>query len=70
MKKKIVNKLTFNKSVISNLEGINGGAAPNQGGHPAAHGPADAPAWLSLPKTECMECWPDSTDSFWSNVAC
>ena len=56
MKKKIVNRLTLKKNVISNLENVNGGAAPNNGGDDPVR-PADAPAWLSLPKTECMECW-------------
>lgn len=66
MKKKIGNKLTFKRNVISNLEIVNGGAAPDNGGQ---H-PADAPAWLSLPKTACAECWPSSADPYWSNVGC
>lgn len=56
MKKKFATRLTFKKNVISNLDNVRGGAAPDQGGHEPVR-PADAPAWLSLPKTECMECW-------------
>ncbi|WP_298417090.1 hypothetical protein [uncultured Kordia sp.] len=69
MKKKIGNKLTFKKNVVSNLESVHGGALPNNGGHEPVK-PADAPAWLSLPKTQCAECWPSSADPFWSNVGC